>query len=300
MPAFRDMLSYADNSAAFAKECSMQYGFILPHGNIHELAELAHEAEEAGWDGVFYWDGIYIKEAGPMYDPWIVLAAIALRTKRVRLGLILTPPSRRRPWKLARETVTLDHLSHGRLVLPVGLGALEDGGFTRVGEITDRKQRAELLDESLEILTGLWSGKPFSFQGKHYHVEEMTFLPPPVQSPRIPIWVVGAWPSQKSMRRVLRYDGLLPGKITEGDAPATITPEDIRTMKAYVDQNRRLNTPFDIVQEGETPGDDLKRAREIVLPYAEAGATWWTESRWSFPPIEELHRRIQQGPPRIE
>ena len=278
----------------------MQYGFIIPHGNIHELAELAHEAEEAGWDGVFYWDGIYIKEAGPMYDPWIVLAAMALRTKRVRLGLILTPPSRRRPWKLARETVTLDHLSHGRLILPVGLGALEDGGFTRVGEITDRKQRAELLDESLEILTGLWSGKPFSFQGKHYHVEEMTFLPPPVQSPRIPIWVVGAWPSQKSMRRVLRYDGLLPGKITDGDAPATITPEDIRTMKAYIDQNRSLTTPFDIVQEGETPGDDQQRAREIVRPYAEAGATWWTESRWSFPPIEELRQRIQQGPPRID
>jgi len=288
------------NQATFAKERSMQYGFILPQGDIHELAELAHEAEEAGWDGVFYWDGIYIKEAGPMYDPWIVLAAMALRTKRVRLGLILTPPSRRRPWKLARETVTLDHLSHGRLILPVGLGALDDGGFTRVGEITDRKQRAELLDESLEILTGLWSGKPFSFQGKHYHVEEMTFLPPPVQSPRIPIWVVGAWPSQKSMRRVLRYDGLLPAKITDGDAPATITPEDIRTMKAYIDQNRSLTTPFDIVQEGETPGDDQQRAREIVLPYAEAGATWWTESRWSFPPIEELRRRIQQGPPRID
>src|SRR5436305_3273129 len=202
----------------------MQYGFILPHGDIHTLAELAHEAEVAGWDGVFYWDGIYIKEGGPMYDPWIVLAAMALRTERVRLGLILTPPSRRRPWKLAREAVTLDHLSHGRLILPVGLGALEDGGFTRVGEITDRKQRAELLDESLEILTGLWSGKPFSFQGKHYHVAEMTFLPPPVQSPRIPIWVVGAWPSQKSMRRVPRSGGRLPAKIAGGDSDAWATP----------------------------------------------------------------------------
>lgn len=278
----------------------MQYGFILPHGDIHTLAELANEAEEAGWDGVFYWDGIYIQEAGPMYDPWIVLAAMALRTERVRLGLILTPPSRRRPWKLARETVTLDHLSHGRLILPVGLGALDDGGFGKVGEVTDRRQRAELLDESLEILTGLWSGKPFSFQGKHYHVEEMTFLPPPVQSPRIPIWVVGAWPSQKSMQRALRYDGLLPNKIASGDVPATITPEDIRAMKAYIEEHRTQTTPFDIVQEGETPGEDRERAREIVRPYAEAGATWWTESRWSFPPIEELRRRIQQGPPRLD
>ncbi len=278
----------------------MQYGFILPHGDIHTLAELANAAEVAGWDGVFYWDGIYIQEAGPMYDPWIVLAAMALRTDHVRLGLILTPPSRRRPWKLARETVTLDHLSGGRLILPVGLGALEDGGFTKVGESTDRKQRAELLDESLEILTGLWSGKPFSFQGKHYHVEEMTFLPPPVQSPRIPIWVVGAWPSQQSMRRVLRYDGLLPAKVTGGDVPAAITPEDIRVMKAYIEEHRSQTTPFDIVQEGETPGEDRVRAREIVRPYAEAGATWWTESRWSFPPIEDLRRRIHQGPPRLE
>ena len=129
---------------------------------------------------------------------------------------------------------------------------------------------------------------------KNWKFVEMTFLPPPVQSPRIPIWVVGAWPSQKSMRRVLRYDGLLPAKITDGETPATITPEDIRTMKAYIDQNRSLATPFDIVQEGETPGDDQQRAREIVLPYAEAGATWWTESRWSSPPIEELRQRIQQ------
>lgn len=272
----------------------MQYGFILPHGDIHTLAELAHEVELAGWDGVFYWDGIYIQEAGPMYDPWIVLAAMAMRTERVRLGLMLTPPSRRRPWKLARETVTLDHLSHGRLIVPVGLGALDDGGFTKVGEVIDRKQRAELLDESLEILIGLWSGKPFSFQGKYYHTEEMTFLPPPVQSPRIPIWVVGAWPSPKSMQRALRYDGLLPAKGSE------VTPEDIRAMKVYIDQHRSGTTPFDIVQEGETPGEDRDRASQVVRPYAEAGATWWIESRWSFPLIEELRTRIQQGPPRID
>jgi len=102
------------------------------------------------------------------------------------------------------------------------------------------------------------------------------------------------------MRRVLRYDGLLPTKISHEDAPARITPQDIREMKAYIDANRTLTTHFDIVQEGETPGDDLERAKEIVRPYAEAGATWWTESRWSFPPIAELRQRIQQGPPRIE
>src|SRR5213080_3184914 len=262
------MLSLEDKSDNFfVKECCMQYGFILPHGDIHTLAELAHEAEEAGWDGVFYWDGIYIQEAGPMYDPWIVLAAMALRTKRVRLGVILTPPSRRRPWKLARETVTVDHLSHGRLIVPVGLGALDDGGFAKVGEATDRKVRAELLDEGLDILTGLWSGKPFHFQGKHYHLDEMTFQPSPVQSPRIPIWVVGAWPSMKSMQRVLRYDGLLPTKLTSPGNDNAMTPDDIRAMKAYIEAHRTLTTPFDIVWEGETPGDDRERAAQIIQPF---------------------------------
>ncbi|HZC76599.1 MAG TPA: LLM class flavin-dependent oxidoreductase, partial [Ktedonobacterales bacterium] len=149
-------------------ETVMQYGFVIPRGDIHSIVGLAQDAEAAGWDGVFYWDGICIPGAGEMHDPWVTLAAIALRTQRVRIGAMLTPIARRRPWKLARETVTVDHLSGGRLVLPVGLGALDDLGFAGVGEPTDRKARAELLDEGLAILTGLWSGEPFSFTGKHY------------------------------------------------------------------------------------------------------------------------------------
>jgi len=280
----------------------MQYGFIIPGGDLDSIIELACEAEEAGWDGIFYWDGIYIEGAGPMYDPWAVLAAIAMRTRRIRMGLILTPPSRRRPWKLARETVTIDHLSQGRLILPVGLGALDDGGFTKVGEATDRKTRAQLLDESLEILTGLWSGQPFSFHGQHYHVEEMTFLPPPVQTPRIPIWVVGAWSSKKSMQRVVRYDGLLPSKFgATSSADNIIAPTDIRAMKAYVEVYRTLTTPFDIVQEGQTPGDDPQKARDIIAPFVEAGITWWTESMWDFSgDLDKIHTRVKQGPPRID
>jgi alkanesulfonate monooxygenase SsuD/methylene tetrahydromethanopterin reductase-like flavin-dependent oxidoreductase (luciferase family) len=230
------------------------------------------------------------------YDPWVVMAAMAMKTERVRLGAILTPPARRRPWKLARETMTLDHLSDGRLVLPVGLGALDDGGFSKVGEPTDRRIRAELLDESLEILTGLWSGEPFSYDGKHYYLEEMTFLPPPVQRSRIPIWVVGAWPSKKSMNRALRYDGLL-AYTSRGE----VTPEDIRAIKEYVKENKGADDTFDIVWEGMTPGDGPERAASVVRPFAEAGATWWIESSW-LPPntLEDLRRRIGQGPPRIE
>jgi len=273
----------------------MRYGFIIPKGDPLTVADLAREVEEAGWDGAFYWDGICVG-AMDTYDPWVVMAAMAMRTERVRLGAMLTPPARRRPWKLARETMTLDHLSGGRLVLPVGLGATDDGGFSKVGEPVDRRVRAELLDESLEILTGLWSGEPFSYEGKHYHLEEMTFLPPPVQRPRVPIWVVGAWPSKKSMNRALRYDGLL-AYTTRGE----VTPEDIRAMKDYVEENRPETSPFDIVWEGETPGDDLERAASIVRPFAEAGATWWMESPWTSPNApDDLRARIRQGPPRID
>lgn len=277
----------------------MKYGFIIPGGDIHTVAELAAEAKAAGWDGAFYWDGINIRDI-PVYDPWVTMTAMALRTKRVRLGAIISPLSRRRPWKVARETVSLDHLSGGRLVLPVGLGTLDDGGFGKVGEPTDRKTRAELLDESLEILTGLWSGEPFHYSGKHFHLDEMTFLPKPVQSPRIPIWVVGAWPSERSMARVLRYDGLLPNVLEDGKQQ-DITPDHIRAMASYIAERRAQGTPFDIVMEGETPGDDPAQAAAIVRPFAEAGATWWNESRWNAMGDTELVRaRIRQGPPRNE
>jgi len=279
------------------EETGMRYGFIVTNGNPRTVAGLAREAEEAGWDGVFYWDGICVGEM-ETYDPWVVMAAMAMETKRVRLGAILTPPARRRPWKLARETMTLDRLSNGRLVLPVGLGALDDGGFSKVGEPTDRRVRAQLLDEGLEILTGLWSGKPFSYEGEHYRLEEMIFLPPPVQRPRIPIWVVGAWPSKKSMNRALRYDGLLAAKVSGTAAQPGVTLEDIRAMKEYVEENRKTDATFDIVWEGETPGEDPERAASMVRPFAEAGVTWWMEAMW-FPPNgpEDLRRRLAQGPP---
>ena len=278
----------------------MRYGFIVTNGDPRTVARLAREAEEAGWDGVFYWDAISVGEGMEIHDPWVVMAAMAMETERVRLGAMLTPPARRRPWKLAREAATLDHLSRGRLVLPVGLGALDDGGFAKVGEPTDRKVRAGRLDESLKILTGLWSGEPFSFEGEHYALEEMTFLPPPVQRPRVPIWPVGAWPSRRSMDRALRYDGLLAAKVGGAAGEPGLTPEDVRAMKAYVEEHRPQSAPFDIVCEGETPGEDPERAASVVRPFEEAGATWWIEAPWSPPnEPEDLSRRIAEGPPRV-
>ncbi len=273
----------------------MKYGFVLPYGDAREVAELALLAENAGWDGFFVWDPVW------GIDPWVSLAAAAMLTARIRLGTMLTPVSRRRPWKLAGETATLDRLSKGRVILSVGLGAI-DTGFEEFGEITDRKQRAELLDEGLDILTGLWSGQPFNYFGKHYRVKETQFYPPPppVQKPRIPIWVVGAWPRPKSMQRVLRYDGLLPAKMDPGGSFIEITPGDIRDMGSYIKENRRENTPFDIIWEGKTPGDDPVKSAEQVQPWAEAGCTWWNEAMWGETDPEAVRRRIMQGPPKVD
>src|SRR5215467_3934781 len=165
-------------------------------GDFRALVELAALAEEAGWDAIFLEDYIthwYAPDA-PTCDPWVLLSAIAQQTTRVLLGISVTPLSRRRPWKVAREGVTLDHLSNGRLVLGVGLGDVREPGFTHVGEVTDARQRAKMLDEALEVMTGLWSGQPFSYQGEHYQVHDLTFLPRPYQNPRIPILVGASWP----------------------------------------------------------------------------------------------------------
>ena len=273
----------------------MPYGFVFPGGDARVAAEFAREAELAGWDGFFVWDPVW------GIDPWVSLAACAMVTDRIRLGTMLTPISRRRPWKLASETATLDRLSSGRVILSVGLGAINTG-FESFGEVTDRKTRAELLDEGLEILTGLWKGQPFTFAGKHYHISETEFFPPPppVQSPRIPIWVVGAWPRMRSMRRVLRWDGLLPAKKNPDGSPGKLTPDDIAAMREWVLSHRTATTPFDIVMEGTTPGDHPEEAAALVRPWQEAGATWWLEAQWDAPNLDVALTRIKQGPPVAE
>jgi hypothetical protein len=209
------------------------------------------------------------------------------------------------PLESGQRVVTLDHLSNGRVILPIGLGAVDpedpNNQFAQVGEETDRKVRAQMLDESLDILDGLWSGQPFSYNGEHYHIHDVTFAPTPVQSPRVPIWVVGAWPRMKSMRRVLRCDGVIPARMNEDRSFVEMTPADIVATKAFIDERRSQTTPFDIVMEGEMPGDDPEKAVSIVRPLAEAGVTWWLEAVWSTPQtqggVEGMRRRGRQGPP---
>jgi alkanesulfonate monooxygenase SsuD/methylene tetrahydromethanopterin reductase-like flavin-dependent oxidoreductase (luciferase family) len=275
----------------------MKYGFIFFGGDARQAAEYAYEAEKAGWDGFFVPDAPY------GFDPWVMLTAATMRTERIKLGTMLTPVSRRRPWKLASELMTLDLLSGGRVILGVGLGAV-DTGFAEFGEETDRKVRAELVEETLDIVKKLFENKPFSYKGKHNQLKPMKFLPdlPKGYKPSVTIWMVGAWKREKSMARAIQYDGLLPNVIGDKGASGAYPPETVREMRAYIDQHRTLTTPYDIVVESTTPGDDPKKAADKVRPFAEAGATWYLEAMWDVKnnSLAGLLKRIQQGPPRVE
>ncbi len=277
----------------------MQYGIVITSGDPAIAAGLAAEAEAAGWDGVFTFDAIAIG-AMELWDPWIVLAAMAMRTERVRLGAMVFAPSRRRPWKLARELSTLDHLSNGRMVFPVGLGALDDAAFGNVGEAVEARTRARILDETLAIVDGLSSGEPFAFEGEHYRFEPMTFLPTPVQRPRVPVWVVGAWPHERSMQRVIRWDGLVVQATGPEGKPATgpqVLPEIVDWVRA-ARAAAGLELPFDIVVDGTTPVADRDLAVAIAGAHETAGATWWVEADWSDMSTKALRARVNAGPPR--
>lgn len=278
----------------------MKFGFIATSGSAHQIIDIAQAVEAHGWDGFFTWDGIGGGSyEADFFDPWAILAAAAVRTERVTLGAMIFPLSRRRPWKVAREALTIDHLSNGRLVIPVGLGAVDDGGFSKVHpETTDRKRRAELLDETLEILDLAWKGDAFSFEGKHYQLDDIRFVPRPIQRPRIPIWVVGSWPRPKSMARAVKWDGIIP---SISAAPFDqLTPEQVADVWAWIRGHRKDGTPIDVVLEGVSPGNDPTWVEGTLRPLADAGATWWIESRWEAPnDVDTLLERIRQGPPRL-
>jgi probable F420-dependent oxidoreductase len=264
------------------------------YSNVHLLAKLAHEAEEAGWDGFFIWDhiGAGPEWPAPIADPWIALAAMAMITKRIKIGPMVTPLPRRRPWKVAREAVTLDHLSQGRLILGVGIGSDQGREFSCFGEVTDHKLRGEMLDEGLEVLIRLWSGETFRYQGTHYQLSQACFLPTPVQRPRIPIWLAGNWPNKKPFRRAAKFDGICPmGRDQE------LTPQDWRSIIAYLKEHRRTEEPFDVIAAGHTTGMDKAKDRATIRPFAEIGVTWWQEGfDWTYS-LEQVRRRIQLGPP---
>jgi alkanesulfonate monooxygenase SsuD/methylene tetrahydromethanopterin reductase-like flavin-dependent oxidoreductase (luciferase family) len=282
----------------------MRYAVNVPnfedYSDVRTVAGLAADAEAAGWDGFFVWDHLAFVKAWrlPIADPWVLLTAVALATERLRFGPMVTPLPRRRPWKLARETVTLDRLSGGRLVLGVGLGAPPEDEYGTFGEPTDPAVRAAMLDEGLEVLTRLWSGETVSFQGRHYRVNQVAFQPTPVQRPRIPIWVAGAWPRPGPLRRAARFDGSCPLKVDAAGELAVFGPEELRELLAVVRRHRAdPAAPFDVLLGGTTP-ETPAAARAMLEPLAEAGMTWWQETvdpRQTD--LATFRRRVRQGPP---
>ncbi len=274
----------------------MRFAVSVPnfgaYGDMRLLVELARDAEAAGWDAMFLWDHIAWPPAQNFVDPWLTLTAIALSTERLRVGPMITPLPRRRPWKVARETVTLDHLSGGRLILGVGSGIHPDE-FDRLGEEPDLKTRAAMLDEGLAVLAGLWTGEPFTFRGQHYTVEGAHFRPPPVQRPRPPIWVAGTWPRRKPLQRAARWDGYVPDKTDQ----APYTADDVRAIVAAVAAERERLDGFDIVLGGDSGDRDRARSVVTIASFAAAGATWWNEAFDPQVPPAAARERILLGPP---
>ena len=246
------------------------------------VARLAADAEERGWHGVFVWDQLRWREPiKHVADPWITLAAVAAATEEVMLGLV-TPLARRRPVKVARETATLDRLSGGRLILGVGLGGDQFAGeFSKTGEQVDDRVRGEMLDEALAIVVAAWSGEPVNHRGRHYLVDDVQFLPRPVQRPRIPVWAAAFPGNVKPLRRAARYDGLFPVNLEGVD-------EFAHAVAAVRDLRGDDPAPFDIAVELR-PGSD-------VAPYADAGATWWMTELEPGISLDEVRGVIREGP----
>lgn len=287
----------------------MKYAIYLPtftpFGSPQIIASLARDAEQAGWDGMFVWDDVAGTQKD-LADPWISLAAAAAATQRLWLGALITPLARRRPWKFARETASLDQLSAGRLVVGVGVGSGQEQ-FGDFGDEPNQHVRGEMLDEALQVITGLWSGESFGFEGKYYHLKPATFRPKPVQQPRIPIWVAGVWPNKKPLERMARWDGMFPLFLSitdpaEQQARLSETVKIVRAKRLELMPDAEAQ-PFDVLSVGQTPAGNPAMAEEHIAGYARAGATWWLESlepnerggeqEW---PFSRLRERVLAGP----
>jgi alkanesulfonate monooxygenase SsuD/methylene tetrahydromethanopterin reductase-like flavin-dependent oxidoreductase (luciferase family) len=281
----------------------MKFGISVPNFGTYSdprlTAALAREAEQAGWDGFFLWDHMLWTwpEVQPGADPYVLMAAMAMATERIKLGPMVTPIARRRPWNLARALTTLDQLSGGRIIFGAGIGGDWFGDYSKIGQPADDKSHAEMLDEGLAVLDGLWSGEPFSFEGKHYTITDVQFLPGPMQRPRIPVWVAGRWPHKKPFRRAAQWDGVFP--IPAGEEMRELTPRETRELTAYTLEHRTSGGPFDVVISGSTTGNDRNKDADHVAQHAQAGATWWLEDLMDKDTVEKIRERIGQGPPRF-
>jgi alkanesulfonate monooxygenase SsuD/methylene tetrahydromethanopterin reductase-like flavin-dependent oxidoreductase (luciferase family) len=272
------------------------YGTIIK--DVRNVVKLAQEAEDVGWDGFFLSDHLIFMKHPSMtsFDPWITLSAIAVKTSTIKIGTMVTPIPRRRPYILARECTTLDHLSNGRLILGVGIGDPRLD-FTTFGENYDIKIRAQKLDEGLDIIMGLWTGEDFKYKGVHNTIRKVKFLPKPVND-QIPIWIGGMWPNKKPFQRAAKFNGTFP--ITT-NYPQPMSPDDVVQMLEYIKQLRTNLDNYDVYILGDTLENPDERVK-IIKPYEKAGATWWGERVLQFnksDSFETLRGRILQGPPKV-
>lgn len=270
----------------------MRYGLDVPvsgeYADPRLLAEMAADAEDAGWDGFFLQDVLHT--ADPVAEPWISLAAVALRTQRLRIGIMLTPLARRRPWQVARQAATIDNLSRGRLVFGAGLG-YSSVDFTPFGEEWDGRVRAGKLDEALEIVIGLWSGEPYSFAGVHHRLDDVVMRPAPTQSPRIPVWAAAGWPRRRPIERAARWDGVYLMTVHQ-DTRELLTPADVAAAVAAL-RAAGSRPGFDIAFNTERQGD----VAEQVHAFAAAGGTWWIELADDKGGPKAYRERMRNGPP---
>ena len=249
------------------------------------LIDLAVAAERRGWDGCFFWDHILgaLEEPMPVANTWVVLGAVAGATERIRIGTAVTPVARRKPHELAREAVTVDRLSGGRMTLGVGLGTPVEAEYGAFGEPMAARELASRLDEGLAVLAGLWTGEPFSHHGAHYTVEGAAFVPGPLQQPRIPIWAACTWPHHKPLQRAARWDGAVLVK-DNGGMVQRVTPDEIAEARATIRRIRGDDRPFDLAVVATDPRD--------ADGYAEAGATWVLVTGW----LDTLAGLVEAGP----
>ncbi|MHA2169731.1 MAG: LLM class flavin-dependent oxidoreductase [Candidatus Kariarchaeaceae archaeon] len=264
------------------------------------LKKFAHLVEESGWDGLFIWDHLQLFpeyfRGVPFIDPWIGLSIIAMNTTKIKLGPYITPLSRRRPWQVYRQVVSLDHLSKGRVMFGVGLGTPAEFDMGAFGDATDDKLRAELLDESLDIIQELSTGEIINFNGKHYHLKQVQLLPKPYQE-RIPIIVGGEWPNKPPFRRAARYQGVVP---ISNNWPNRLSPEDIIKIQVYIAKHRTLKEPIEVTLGGSTPVDQSE-AKKIIQPYKDVGLSWWLEDIDGIHgPFDQLIERVKAGPPDLD
>lgn len=275
----------------------MRFGLYLPpfaeFAEPQRVVALAQELEAAGWDGLFLWDHMLAIPGMAVADPWVIMAAVAVTTRRIRMGALVTPLPRRRPWVLSRQLATLDQLSDGRLVGGIGLG--DDGWteFSSFGDQVDPRVRGEMLDEALELVRRFLSGEPVAYSGRHYAVNAPALLPKPRQTP-LPIWGGWRWPNRKPTGRIAALEGCFPIFAAPGSPPPH--PGEISAIRAEL-MDRGARPDIDIAVRCALSREDPAAAGDTIAALGTSGVTWILEAIDPGTAPENVMRIVSAGPP---